>query len=109
MRPVDPPPSALISLETLTAERVKLNVHIPLLGRSIPIKVDPFPVDDNILGGKDIAKAVMWIQMHCAVGPSGMKAKHLRMWHHAVKWKEKNDPGLCEKFIVIIHAAFRGG
>ena len=73
MRPVDPPPSALISLETLTAERVKLNVHIPLLGRSIPIKVDPFPVDDNILGGKDIAKAVMWIQMHCAVGPSGMR------------------------------------
>ena len=74
------PPPIFISLDTLTAERAELYVHVPPPGRPIPIEVSPLPVDDNILGEEEISKAVLRIRLHCAGGQSGMRAKYLRMW-----------------------------
>ena len=75
-----PPPPARVSTETLTEERAELYAHVPPLGQHIPIEVPPFPVDDNIQGEEDIAKAVLRLRLHRDRGPSGMRAKHLRMW-----------------------------
>ena len=72
MRPIDPPPPPLpehISLETLTAERAELYSHVAPPGRTIPIKMAPFPVDDTILGEEDIAKTVTRLWIHRAGGP----------------------------------------
>ena len=91
------------------AERAELYAHVPPPGRTIPIKVALFPTYDTILGEEEIAEALMRLGLHCARGPSGMKAKHLRMWHCTAKWEEKPKPGNWEKVAAIIQADFRGG
>ena len=52
---------------------------------------------------------VLRLWLHRARGPSGMGAKHLRMWLRAATQKERPDQGNWEKVIAIIQAAFRGG
>ena len=69
--------------------------------------MDPFPVYDNILGGKDIVKAVLRLQLHCAGGLSGMRYEHLRMWICAETQEEDPDPGNWGKVFTIIQASFR--
>ena len=95
-----------MGLETLTAD---LYAHIPPPGRPIPIEVYRFPVYYNIPGEEDIDKAVQRLRLHCAGGPSGMRAEHLSVWLCAATWEEQPDPGNWEKFISIIQAAFRVG
>ena len=51
----------------------------------------------------------MWIRLHRAGGPSGIREKHLRLWLSAAKREEHPDPGNWEKFIAIIQAAFGEG
>ena len=70
--------------------------------------MDPFPVYDNILGGKDIVKAVLRLQLHCAGGLSGMRYEHLRMWIRTAMREEDPDPGNWDKVVSIIQAAFSG-
>ena len=57
------------------------------------IEVDPFPLDDNILGEEDISEAVLQLQLHRSKGPYGMRAKHLRMWLRAATREEEPDLG----------------
>ena len=111
MQPIEPPPPppARIFLETPTAERAELYAHVPPPGRPIPVKVSHFPVDDTILGGEEIAKALMRLRLHSAGVPSGMRAKHLRLWLRVANWEENPDPGNWEKVIAIIQENFRGG
>ena len=66
-------------------------------------------MDDNIPEEEDISKAVLRLQLHCAGGPSGMRAEHIKMWLHAATWEEAPNPGNWEKVFAIIQAAFRGG
>ena len=103
------PPLSRVSLETLTAERADLYTHVTPPGRPIPIEVAPFQMDENILGEEDISEAMLRPQLHRFGGPSGMKAKQLRMWLCA-KTREE-DPKLVnwEKFVAIIQEDFRGG
>ena len=54
-----PPPTARVSLETLTEECADLYTYVPPPGKIIAIEVPDFPVDDNILGGEDISEAVL--------------------------------------------------
>ena len=84
-----PPPPASISLDTLTEERSEIYTHVPPLGRPIPIYVYLFPVDENIPGEGGISEAVMRIRLHCAEGPSVMRAEHLGMWLHAATREER--------------------
>ena len=50
-------------------------------------------MDDNILGEEEFAEALMRLRLHHARGPSGMKAKHLRMWLCAATREEYPDLG----------------
>ena len=56
---VGPPPPDHVSLENLTAKCVELYTHVLPPGIHIFIEVAPFPVDDNIPGEEEIAKAVL--------------------------------------------------
>ena len=58
---------------------------------------------------QDIAKEVLQLQLHCAGGPSGMRAENLKMWLCAATWEEDPNPGNWEKVLSIIQADFRGG
>ena len=87
------PTPARISLETLTAEREDLYTHVPPPGLPITIEVDPFPVDDNILGEEYIFEAVLRLQLHRAKVPYGMRSKQLRMWLRASTREEEPDLG----------------
>ena len=69
----------------------------------------PFQVYENTPGEEEIAKAVLRLQLHRARGPSGMRAKHIRLWLCAATREEDPDPRNWEKVVAIIHAAFRGG
>ena len=109
MRPIDPPPPARLSLETLMAERVGIYAHFPLPVIHIPIGVAPFPVDDTIPGEEEIPEAVMRLRLHFTGSPSGIRAKHLRLWLRTAKREEHADLGNWEKVIAIIQADFRGG
>ena len=103
-----PPPPACVSLETLTAERVELCAHVPPAGLPIPKEVASFPVDDNIPGQEEIAKAVLQLRLHRAGGPSTMRAEHLRMWIYTATREEDFDPINRENVATIINAALRG-
>ena len=46
-----PPPTASVSLKTLTEENTELYTNVPPPGKIITIEVAPFPEYDNILGG----------------------------------------------------------
>ena len=87
---------------------MELYAHVPPPGRPIPTEVAPFPVDDTILGEEDISEAMMRLRLHHTGGPSGMKAEHLRMWHHAAKREEDPEPGKWEKVVTQIQADIRG-
>ena len=82
--------------------------HVPSPGIPIIVKVSPLPVDATILGEEDIAKAVMRHWLHCAGGPSGIKAEHLRMCHRAAKREEDPNPGNWYEVVVLIQAALSG-
>ena len=103
-----PPPWERISLETLTSERAVIYLHVPLMGRPIPIKVALFPMDYTILGWEDVAEAVTRIWLYRAGGPSGMKAKQPRMWNRAAKREENPKPCNWGSVVAIIQAASRG-
>ena len=67
-------------METLTEECAELYAHVLPPGQPITIEVSPLPLDDNIPGEEDIVKAVLRLRLHHIEGPSGMRAKYLRMW-----------------------------
>ena len=48
------PPPAWVTLERIRAERVELYSYVPPLGKSIPISVQPFLVDDSVPTEDDI-------------------------------------------------------
>ena len=88
---------------------MEIYAHVPTRGRPITIKVDPLPVDNNILGEEKISEAVTRIWMHRAGVPSGMKSKHLIMWHCTAKREENPNRDNWDKFVAIIEVDFRGG
>ena len=57
----------------MMAERVALYHHIPLRGRTIPVKDTPSPVDDYIPEEAEVVEAVKCLQLKCLGGPSVMR------------------------------------
>ena len=49
----------------------------------------------------------MQLRLHRAVGPSGMRDEHLRMWLRAATWEERPDLGNWDKVVAMIQSAFR--
>ena len=52
------PPPAPVTLERITAERVKLYCYLPSLGENTPLSVETFPVYDSVHTEDDIEWAV---------------------------------------------------
>ena len=88
------------------AERADLYAHVPPLVRPIPIEVAPLPVDDNIPGEEEISGAVLGLRLHCARGPSGMRAEycseklHLQSYLEML-WSETGCFGLLGNNIIL--------
>ena len=51
---------------------------------------------------------VLRLRLHCPVGPSGMRAEHLKMRFRAATRTEDPDPGNWENVVSVIQAYFRG-
>ena len=62
------PPPSWVTLERITAERVKLYSYVPPQWTNIPIYVEPFPVDDLVPTEEDIECAVKRLHNHCSGG-----------------------------------------
>ena len=73
-----PPPPALMVIVRMTEEMVDLYLRFPLTGRSIPVALDPFPVDDLIPEDKEVAGLVHHLRLNRSTRPSSMKAGYLR-------------------------------
>ena len=65
-------------------------------------------MDKNIPGEEEISKAVLWLQLHRARGPYGMRAEYLRMWLCTEMQEEDPDLGNWENVASIIQEDFRG-
>ena len=89
------PPSARVNLERIMAERVELYSYVPSLGMNTPIYVEPYPVDKSVPTEDDIEWALKILHNHRSGGPSGMRAKHLKMWLAAARKaaKDKTEAG----------------
>ena len=66
------PPPAQVMLKHITAEGVELYRYVPPPGASIPISVDPFPVDELVPTEDEIDWAVKRLRDHRSGGPSGL-------------------------------------
>ena len=64
-------------------------------------------MDNNILGVEFIYESLIRLRLHRAGGPSGMRAKHLRMWLLAATREEDLNLWKWEKVVSITQAAFR--
>ena len=72
------PPTAQVTLELITAERVDLYFQVPPPGEKIPASVKPFQVEDWVPTKDDIEWAVMRFQNNRSGVSSGMRADHLK-------------------------------
>ena len=78
---VEPPPlPARITFNQMMVERVALYCHVPPPGRTIPVEVNPLPVDNSIPEGAEVAEAVKRLQLNRLGRKLGMRAEHLRQW-----------------------------
>ena len=75
-----PPPLARVTISTMTTERFELYQNIPYQVQTIPMGVQPFPVDDSIPEEKDIAWTVRRLFRNCLSGSSVMRGEHLCQW-----------------------------
>ena len=78
-------------------KRVELYSYIPPPGTNITISVEPFPVDDLVPMEDKIECAVKRLRNHRSGGPSGMRAKHLKMWLAAAKKAAKEATSAGEE------------
>ena len=69
-----------MKIKWMIKDRVELYLFFPPLGRSIPVEVTPFPVEDSISGEAEIADAITHLCLNCLLGPLGMWVDHLLQW-----------------------------
>ena len=79
------PPSAWVTLERITAERVELYSYVLPLGANTPISVETLPVDDLVPTEDELEWAVKRLRNHCYGRPSGKQAEHLKRRLAAVR------------------------
>ena len=69
-----------LPFDRITAEHVDLYRHVLVPGGSIPVSIEPFPVEYSVPTEAEIEWAVKWLQKHRYGGPSGMWIEHLKGW-----------------------------
>ena len=76
---------------------MELYRYILNLGENIPISVELLPVDSSLPMEEKIEEAVKRLRNHRSGGPSGMRAKHLKMWLAAAKKAAKEATSAGEE------------
>ena len=72
------PPPAQVTLKRITVEQLDLYSYVPPLGGNTPVSVEPFPVEDLVPTKDEIEWVVKRLRNHLSVGPSGMRAEHIK-------------------------------
>jgi exonuclease III len=96
-------------LESTSAEFQALYTQKTPPGDPIPICVAPFEIDDNVSDERKIADIVSLLRWGNPLGPSGIRAEHLREWLNAAEQEIKPDPRRCTKMVELDQNAFETG
>ena len=73
-----PPPPAYMTISQMTEERVGLYRRVPPPGRSVPVALYPFPIDNSVPEGEEVVESVRHLRLNRAGGPFVMKAYTLQ-------------------------------
>ena len=104
-----PPPPARFAIASITAERVDIYQRVPPLGRSIPVSLDPFPVNESVPKEEVVARSVRNLRLNRSGGPSVMQAEHLQYWQRDTMRDELLDPSKWVTVVRLIQPAFCEG
>jgi hypothetical protein len=81
------------SLQKQTQERIDLYARVAPPGQSIPINVEPTPVDDSVPDDAEIRSKVKGMSNGRAGGASKLRAEDLKSWLHGMELEEKKPEG----------------
>ena len=101
-----PPPPPRVTIKRMTADRVALYHPVPPPGRSIPVEVNPFPVEYSILEEADITEVVNRAYLNRLGGPLGMRVEYICQWLREAIREKYPDATNWEKVVAIVQAAF---
>ena len=73
-------PTARVTLDRITAERVDLYSYVPPLGENIPLSVETFPLDESVPTEDKIEWVVKLLRNQCSGETSGMRADNIKGW-----------------------------
>ena len=71
-----PQPPSRVAITTMKAERVKIYRHVPPIGQSITVGVNPFLVENSTPEDEETAWTVRRIHLSQSGGPSEIRAEH---------------------------------
>ena len=86
-----PSTSSRVTINSMTAERVKFYWHVPSPGQFIQMGMTPLPVEDSVTKGKDIYWEVRRLCLKRLGGPLGMQAEHINQWLQEATWENEPD------------------
>ena len=111
--PQDPratPPPACVNIARITEERVDLYWRSPTPPRrSIPVELDPFPIDDSVPEDEEVSGAVRQLLLNRAGGPYGMKSEYIWDWLRADTQEDYLDHSKWGIAVGLIKAVFFEG
>ena len=67
------------------AEQTELYRRVPTPGENIPVTVDPTHIDDSVTTEDEIEAAVKKLRSNRSVGPSRIRAEHVKGWLAAAR------------------------
>ena len=86
-----------------TKERVELYGKVPPPGDPIPINVEPFTINDEILDDVEIRGVVSPMRNSRAGGASGIRAENMKVWLQGVIKEEKEGKeGAGDKWWILV-------
>ena len=74
--------------------------------RSIPVALDPFPVDDFVTEEDEVDGVVRHLHLNRAGVPSSMWAEHIRSWLKSATWEDSTNSSQWEMVIGLIQTDF---
>ena len=88
----------------MMAERVELYQHAPSSGKTIPVDVLHFTVEDSVPDDEEISWAVCRLHLNRSRGPLEMRAEHLCQRLREAMQEEEPDATHWLKVVAIVQA-----
>ena len=100
-----------------TAERVELYAQRDSPGDSLPINIDPLPLNDVAPSDKEIWEVAGGLTSGLASGASGMHVEDVKAWLHGIRLEEDPEVGPnsigagdnWRKFVLLVQAIWDHG